>query len=237
MAWVVATLLDPTPSGGARLAVAEASHPAVWIAFGLIVFLFAAFTVVIVFVVRRFKVRFDAMLKVQRESLGKDGAGDETGLEARIEQVGRQIQETTSDSEREKLEELLGRLRSGMASGATQLSVSSTLASGVPPHLELKIQIEGVPSPNTPEEIQRRSNEIHSGLVMPWLTSQKFVCPVCNRAASRFTIKVSGFDGPRLVGAACADCAGKGALPKVGGPVPPPLPDGEGEDEPSDGQP
>jgi chaperonin GroEL len=56
-----------------------------------------------------------------------DGAGDKTGIEARIGQIKRQIEDTTSDYDREKLQERLAKLAGGVAvirvGGATEVEV------------------------------------------------------------------------------------------------------------------
>jgi hypothetical protein len=56
-----------------------------------------------------------------------DGAGDKKDIEARIAQIKAQIQETTSDYDREKLQERLAKLAGGVAvirvGGATEVEV------------------------------------------------------------------------------------------------------------------
>ena len=56
-----------------------------------------------------------------------DGAGDKAGIEARIGQIKAQIEETTSDYDREKLQERLAKLAGGVAvikvGGATEVEV------------------------------------------------------------------------------------------------------------------
>jgi chaperonin GroEL len=56
-----------------------------------------------------------------------DGAGDKKGIEARIAQIKAQIEETTSDYDREKLQERLAKLAGGVAvirvGGATEVEV------------------------------------------------------------------------------------------------------------------
>ncbi|MCB1538250.1 MAG: chaperonin GroEL, partial [Alphaproteobacteria bacterium] len=61
------------------------------------------------------------------ESTIIDGAGDKKGIEARIAQIRSQIAETTSDYDREKLQERLAKLAGGVAvirvGGATEVEV------------------------------------------------------------------------------------------------------------------
>ena len=45
-----------------------------------------------------------------------DGAGDHAGIEARVAQIRAQIEDTTSDYDREKLQERLAKLAGGVAS-------------------------------------------------------------------------------------------------------------------------
>ncbi len=56
-----------------------------------------------------------------------DGAGDKKGIEARVQQIKAQIEETTSDYDREKLQERLAKLAGGVAvirvGGATEVEV------------------------------------------------------------------------------------------------------------------
>jgi chaperonin GroEL len=56
-----------------------------------------------------------------------EGAGDRNAIEARIRQIKQQIEETTSDYDREKLEERLAKLAGGVAvirvGGATEVEV------------------------------------------------------------------------------------------------------------------
>ncbi len=56
-----------------------------------------------------------------------DGAGDKTGIEARIAQIKTQVEDTTSDYDREKLQERLAKLAGGVAvirvGGATEVEV------------------------------------------------------------------------------------------------------------------
>jgi chaperonin GroEL len=56
-----------------------------------------------------------------------DGAGDKDGIEGRISQIKRQIEDTTSDYDREKLQERLAKLAGGVAvirvGGATEVEV------------------------------------------------------------------------------------------------------------------
>src|SRR5690606_25373376 len=56
-----------------------------------------------------------------------DGAGKKKGIEARVAQIKQQIEETTSDYDREKLQERLAKLAGGVAvirvGGATEVEV------------------------------------------------------------------------------------------------------------------
>ena len=56
-----------------------------------------------------------------------DGAGDKAGIEARVSQIRAQIEETTSDYDKEKLQERLAKLSGGVAvirvGGATEVEV------------------------------------------------------------------------------------------------------------------
>jgi len=56
-----------------------------------------------------------------------DGAGDKSGIEARVKQIKAQIEETTSEYDREKLQERLAKLSGGVAvikvGGATEIEV------------------------------------------------------------------------------------------------------------------
>lgn len=56
-----------------------------------------------------------------------DGAGDKAGIEGRVAQIKRQIEDTTSDYDREKLQERLAKLAGGVAvirvGGATEVEV------------------------------------------------------------------------------------------------------------------
>ena len=55
-------------------------------------------------------------VKVQKENtVIIDGEGDKAGIEARISQIRKQIEETTSDFDREKLQERLAKLAGGVA--------------------------------------------------------------------------------------------------------------------------
>jgi chaperonin GroEL len=78
-------------------------------------------------------VTLDMLGRAKRIVVGKDdttiigGAGKKADIEARCSQIRRQIQETTSDYDREKLEERLAKLAGGIAviraGGATDLEV------------------------------------------------------------------------------------------------------------------
>jgi chaperonin GroEL len=56
-----------------------------------------------------------------------DGAGDKAGIEARISQIKRQVEDTTSDYDKEKLQERLAKLAGGVAvvrvGGSTEIEV------------------------------------------------------------------------------------------------------------------
>ena len=56
-----------------------------------------------------------------------DGAGKKSDIEARVKQIKAQIEETTSDYDREKLQERLAKLAGGVAAikvgGATEVEV------------------------------------------------------------------------------------------------------------------
>ena len=56
-----------------------------------------------------------------------DGAGEKTGIEGRCNQIRAQIDDTTSDYDREKLQERLAKLAGGVAvikvGGATEVEV------------------------------------------------------------------------------------------------------------------
>ena len=55
-------------------------------------------------------------VKVQKENtIIVDGEGDSAAIEARIAQIKKQIEETTSDFDREKLQERLAKLAGGVA--------------------------------------------------------------------------------------------------------------------------
>jgi chaperonin GroEL len=78
-------------------------------------------------------VTLDMLGKSKRISITKDhttiidGAGDKTAIEARIQQLKAQIEETTSDYDKEKLQERMAKLSSGVAvikvGGATEVEV------------------------------------------------------------------------------------------------------------------
>jgi chaperonin GroEL len=71
--------------------------------------------------------------QAQRIEIGKenttiiDGAGDKASIEARVKQIRRQIEEATSDYDREKLQERVAKLAGGVAvikvGGATEIEV------------------------------------------------------------------------------------------------------------------
>jgi chaperonin GroEL len=78
-------------------------------------------------------VTLDMLGKAKRVSIDKenttivDGAGKKTDIEARVKQIKAQIEETTSDYDREKLQERLAKLAGGVAvikvGGATEVEV------------------------------------------------------------------------------------------------------------------
>ncbi|KFC64718.1 60 kDa chaperonin [Bosea sp. LC85] len=79
------------------------------------------------------KVTLDMLGRAKRVLIEKenttiiDGAGDKTAIEARITQIKAQIEETTSDYDREKLQERLAKLAGGVAvirvGGSTEVEV------------------------------------------------------------------------------------------------------------------
>ncbi len=79
------------------------------------------------------KVTVDMLGRAKRVILSKDettlveGAGDRTGIAARCTQIRRQIEDTTSDYDKEKLQERLAKLAGGVAvirvGGATEVEV------------------------------------------------------------------------------------------------------------------
>ena len=78
-------------------------------------------------------VSLDMLGRAKKVSITKDdttvvdGAGDKAGIEGRIAQIKRQIEDTTSDYDREKLQERLAKLAGGVAvirvGGATEVEV------------------------------------------------------------------------------------------------------------------
>src|SRR6266853_1552381 len=67
-------------------------------------------------------------LRVEKENTTIiDGAGKKAGIEGRCTQIRQQIEETTSDSDREKLQERLAKLAGGVAvirvGGSTEIEV------------------------------------------------------------------------------------------------------------------
>jgi len=78
-------------------------------------------------------VTIDMLGKAKRVSITKDdttivdGAGDKADIEARVQQIRAQIEETTSDYDREKLQERLAKLAGGVAvlrvGGASEMEV------------------------------------------------------------------------------------------------------------------
>jgi chaperonin GroEL len=71
--------------------------------------------------------RAKRVLITKEETTIVDGAGDKQGIEGRIGQIKAQIEETTSDYDREKLQERLAKLAGGVAvikvGGATEIEV------------------------------------------------------------------------------------------------------------------
>jgi chaperonin GroEL len=71
--------------------------------------------------------RSKKVIITKEETTVVDGAGDKTGIEGRINQIRAQIEETTSDYDREKLQERLAKLAGGVAvikvGGATEIEV------------------------------------------------------------------------------------------------------------------
>ena len=78
-------------------------------------------------------VTLDMLGQAKRVNISKeettivDGAGDKTAIEARVSQIRKQIEDTTSDYDREKLQERLAKLAGGVAvikvGGATEVEV------------------------------------------------------------------------------------------------------------------
>ena len=72
-------------------------------------------------------------VKVQKENtVIVDGAGDKDQIAARIEQIRMQIEETTSDFDREKLQERLAKMAGGVDRKSTRLNSSHEIPSRMP---------------------------------------------------------------------------------------------------------
>ena len=71
--------------------------------------------------------RAKRVIITKEETTLVDGAGEKTGIEGRINQIRAQIEDTTSDYDREKLQERLAKLAGGVAvikvGGATEVEV------------------------------------------------------------------------------------------------------------------